>query len=41
MRFLSRPPTRGEMFLVDKKNTVSTRELTWFLVNSREFIYRI
>ena len=41
MRFLSRPPTKGEMFLVDKKNTISIRALTWFLVNSREFIYRI
>ena len=41
MRFLSRPPTKGELFLVDRKNAVSTRELAWFLVNSREFLYRI
>ena len=41
LRFLSRPPTKGELFLVDKKNKLSVRELAWFLVNSREFLYRI
>ncbi len=41
MRFLSRPPTKAELFLVDKKNSLTMRELTWFLVNSREFLYRI
>jgi len=41
MRFLSRPPTKAELFLVDRKAALSIREISWLLVNSREFLYRI
>ena len=41
MRFLSRPPVKDEIFLLDKKNNINTRDVAWYLLNSREFLYRI
>ena len=41
MRFLSRPPVKDELFYFDQKNKITARDVAWFLLNSREFIYRI
>ena len=41
MRFLSRPPVKDELFYFDQKNKTDAREVAWFLLNSREFLYRI
>ena len=41
MRFLSRPPVKDELFYFDQKNKINARDVAWFLLNSREFIYRI
>jgi len=38
--FLSRPPTKAELDLIDRNN-LAPREVAWFLLNSREFLYRI
>ena len=40
-RFLSRPPVRDELFYFDEKNKINARDVAWFLLNSREFLYRI
>lgn len=40
MSFLSRPPTKNERYLIDK-NHLDSQTLAWYLVNSREFLYRI
>jgi len=40
LRFLSRPPTKSERHLIAKER-IRTQTLAWFLVNSREFLYRI
>ena len=41
MRFLSRPPVKDELFYLDQKNNINSRDVAWFLLNSREFLYRI
>ena len=41
MRFLSRPPVKDELFYFDQKNKITARDVAWFLLNSREFLYRI
>ena len=41
MRFLSRPPVKDELFYFDQKNNINARDVAWFLLNSREFLYRI
>ena len=41
MRFLSRPPVKDELFYFDQKNKINARDVAWFLLNSREFLYRI
>lgn len=41
LRFYARPPVKSEVFLVDKKKNMSMHLLAWYLVNSREFLYRI
>ncbi len=41
MRFLSRPPVKDELFYLDKKNNISARDAAWYILNSREFLYRI
>ena len=41
MRFLSRPPVKDELFYFDQKNKINSRDVAWFLLNSREFLYRI
>lgn len=41
MRFLSRPPVKDELFFFDQKNKVNARDVAWYLLNSREFLYRI
>jgi len=41
MRFLSRPPSKEELDLVDPKGNASARDVAWYLVNSFEFLYRI
>ena len=40
-RFLSRPPVKQEIFLLDRRNPLPIREIAWHLVNSQEFLYRI
>ena len=41
LRFLSRPPVKDELFYFDQKNNINARDVAWFLLNSREFLYRI
>jgi len=41
MRFLARPPVKDELFYLDQKNNINTRDVAWYLLNSREFLYRI
>ena len=41
MRFLSRPPVKDEMFYLDQKNSINARDVAWYILNSREFLYRI
>ena len=41
LRFLSRPPTKAELQLVNRKYNVNPRDIAWLLMNSREFLYRI
>ncbi len=41
MRFLSRPPVKDELFYLDQKNNISARDAAWYILNSREFLYRI
>ena len=41
MRFLSRPPVKDELFYFDQKNKITARDVAWYLLNSREFLYRI
>ena len=41
MRFLSRPPSKEEIALIDPKGKASARDVAWYLVNSYEFLYRI
>ena len=41
MRFLSRPPVKDELFYLDQKNSISARDAAWYILNSREFLYRI
>ncbi|MGN0846204.1 MAG: DUF1549 domain-containing protein [Kiritimatiellia bacterium] len=40
-RFLSRPPVKDELFYLDQKNNISARDAAWYILNSREFLYRI
>lgn len=40
-RFLGRPPVKDELFYLDKKNNINPRDVAWYLLNSREFLYRI
>jgi len=40
LRFLSREPTSDEVSLIDSRR-LAPRDVAWFLVNSREFLYRI
>lgn len=41
MRFLSRPPVKDELFYLDQKNSINARDVAWYILNSREFLYRI
>ena len=41
MRFLSRPPVKDELFYLDQKNNINARDVAWYILNSREFLYRI
>ena len=41
MRFLSRPPVKDEIFYLDQKNNINPRDVAWYILNSREFLYRI
>jgi len=41
LRFLSRPPVKDELFYLDQKNKIAARDVAWYLLNSREFLYRI
>ncbi len=41
MRFLSRPPVKDELFYLDQKNSINARDVAWYIINSREFLYRI
>ncbi len=41
MRFLSRPPVKDELFYLDQKNKINARDVAWYILNSREFLYRI
>ena len=41
MRFLSRPPVKDELFYLDQKNSLNARDVAWYILNSREFLYRI
>lgn len=41
MRFLSRPPTKEELAIVDPKGNAEVRNIAWYLLNSYEFLYRI
>ena len=41
MRFLSRPPSKEELALIDPKGSARARDIGWYLVNSYEFLYRI
>ena len=41
MRFLSRPPSKEELALIDPKGNARARDIGWYLVNSYEFLYRI
>ena len=41
MRFLSRPPSKEELALIDPKGNAAARDVAWYLVNSYEFLYRI
>ncbi len=40
-RFLSRPPVKDELFQLDQKNKINARDVAWYIINSREFLYRI
>ena len=41
MRFLSRPPVKDELFYLDQKNSINARDVAWYILNTREFLYRI
>ena len=41
MRFLSRPPVKDELFYLDQNNNINARDVAWYILNSREFLYRI
>ena len=41
MRFLSRPPVKDELFYLDPTTNINARDVAWYILNSREFLYRI
>ena len=41
MRFLSRPPVKDEIFYLDQKNNINPRAVARYILNTREFLYRI